>query len=204
MSQLSFHYAAMSAGKTSSLLQTAYNYRAAGQLVGLYTAGLDDRDGVGVISSRIGKSQPARTFDETSEFTLASIEGAQILFFDEAQFLQPLQVQQLHRLANVHGVPVHCYGLRSDFQGNPFPGSAMLMALADRLQEYRQGVCGCGNDATMNMRVDANGNAVREGEQILIGGNNRYLPVCPQCFYDDGKRQFSQFNALKVLDDESA
>jgi len=111
-------------------------------------------------------------------------EGVACLLLDEAQFLTPEQVRQLHRLAHQHPVPVLCYGLRSDFRGDPFPGSIMLLALADALEEMKT-ICACARKASMNLRIDAEGRRVQDGEQVLIGGNDRYRAVCPSCFYSE-------------------
>ena len=104
---------------------------------------------------------------------------------DEAQFLTPDQVRQLHRLAHQHPVPVLCYGLRSDFRGDAFPGASALLTLADDLEEMKT-ICACGRKASMNLRVDAEGRRVKQGEQVMIGGNESYRAVCPNCFYSDG------------------
>jgi thymidine kinase len=112
-------------------------------------------------------------------------EGIACLLIDEAQFLSPDQVRQLHRLAHQHQVPVLCYGLRSDFRGDAFPGAVALLTLADDLEEMKT-ICACARKASMNLRVDAEGRRVKEGEQIMIGGNESYRAVCPSCFYSDG------------------
>ena len=112
-------------------------------------------------------------------------QGIACLLIDEAQFLSPDQVRQLHRLAHQHGVPVLCYGLRSDFRGDGFPGAVALLTLADELEEMKT-ICACARKASMNLRVDAEGRRVKEGEQIMIGGNESYRAVCPSCFYSDG------------------
>ena len=184
MAKLFFRYSAMNAGKSTSLLQIAYNYEEQNQRVQLYTAGIDDRLGVGVISSRLGLQRQAAIFDANTDFW-AALQGEQSLacvLIDESQFLSPEQVRQLHRIAHGRNIPVICFGLRSDFQGQPFPGAAHLLTLADDLEEIKT-ICGCGRKATMNIRVDDNGQRVREGEQVEIGGNNRYQQVCARCFY---------------------
>jgi thymidine kinase len=185
MAKLYFRYAAMNAGKSTSLLQVAHNYEERGMQVALFTAALDDRDGLGVIASRLGLRRAARTFGPATEFRRAHLpEGLACLLVDEAQFLSPEQVRQLHRLAHLDDLPVICYGLRSDFRGEPFPGAALLLALADDLEEMKT-ICACGRKASMNIRVDATGQRVREGAQIEIGGNERYRAVCPRCVYRD-------------------
>ena len=171
----------MNAGKSTALLQVAHNYEEQGQQVKLYTAAIDDRYGVGLITSRLGAQREVDVFDRDTDF-LATAPAVACVLVDEAQFLTTLQVQQLHQLAQVRGVPVICYGLRSDFRGEPFPGSAYLLALADDIEEIKN-ICGCGKKATMNIRVDAAGRRMREGEQVSIGGNESYRQACGRCFY---------------------
>lgn len=185
MSKLYFRYAAMNAGKSTHLLQAAYNYEERGMRVRLFTAALDNRSGVGLIGSRLGLTRQVETFGPDTVFDSAWVgEGVACLLLDEAQFLTPEQVRQLHRLAHQHPVPVLCYGLRSDFRGDPFPGSIMLLALADALEEMKT-ICACARKASMNLRIDAEGRRVKDGEQVLIGGNDRYRAVCPSCFYSE-------------------
>jgi len=171
----------MNAGKSTALLQVAHNYEEQGQQVKLYTAAIDDRYGVGVITSRLGPQRQVDTFDAQTDF-FATVPQVGCMLVDEAQFLTTAQVQQLHQLAQVRGVPVICYGLRSDFRGIPFPGSAYLLALADDIEEIKN-ICTCGKKATMNIRVDADGNRIKEGEQVSIGGNESYRQACGRCFY---------------------
>ena len=187
MSKLYFRYAAMNAGKSTALLQTAYNYEERGMRVMLFTAAHDDRSGAGLIGSRLGLQREARTFGPDTVFEHAGLgDEVACLLIDEAQFLTPEQVRQLHRLAHTGRVPVICYGLRSDFRGEAFPGAAALLTLADDLEEMKT-ICACARKASMNMRIDAEGRRVKDGEQVLIGGNDRYRAVCPGCFYaDDG------------------
>ncbi len=171
----------MNAGKSTSLLQVAHNYEEQGQKVKLYTAAIDNRYGVGQITSRLGPHREVDVFDASTDF-LASAPAVACVLVDEAQFLSKEQVVQLHQLAQVRGVPVICYGLRSDFRGDPFPGSAYLLALADDTEEIKN-ICTCGKKATMNIRVDAEGHRIREGEQVSIGGNESYRQACGRCFY---------------------
>lgn len=171
----------MNAGKSTALLQVAHNYEEQGQNVRLYTAVIDSRYGVGKVTSRLGPQRQVDTFDPHTDFLAEAAQVACVLV-DEAQFLSTAQVQQLHQLAQVKGVPVICYGLRSDFRGEPFPGSAYLLALADDIEEIKN-ICTCGKKATMNIRVDDQGKRIREGEQVAIGGNERYRHVCGRCFY---------------------
>jgi thymidine kinase len=188
VSKLYFRYAAMNAGKSTALLQVAYNYEERGMAVRLFTAAHDDRMGRGQIGSRLGLTRDADTFGPDTVFERGGLaDDVACVLIDEAQFLTPEQVRQLHRLAHAGRVPVICYGLRSDFRADAFPGSAMLLALADDLEEMKT-ICACARKATMNLRIDADGRRVKEGEQVEIGGNDRYRAVCPACFYadDDG------------------
>jgi len=184
MAKLFFRYSAMNAGKSTSLLQIAYNYEEQGQNVLLYTAGIDDRSGAGQIASRLGLQRSAQVFDQTTSFThvLKGQNNLACVLIDESQFLLPAQVRQLHEVANVHNIPVICFGLRTDFMGKPFDGAAWLLGLADDIEEIKT-ICSCGRKATMNIRLDAQGQRVLEGAQVEIGGNNRYQQVCARCFY---------------------
>jgi thymidine kinase len=181
VAKLYFRYSAMNAGKSTAMLQVAHNYEEQGQQVRLYTAAIDSRYGIGKVTSRLGPQRQVDTFDANTDF-LADTPKVACVLIDEAQFLSTAQVQQLHQLAQVRGVPVICYGLRSDFRGEPFPGSAYLLALADDIEELKN-ICACGKKATMNVRVDEAGKRIREGEQVSIGGNERYRQVCARCFY---------------------
>ncbi len=192
MAKLYFYYASMNAGKSTHLLQADFNYRERGMATMLWTAAIDDRGavaGVGegpIIASRIGLAAPAHGFaNETDLFGAFAAQHAttplSCVLVDEAQFLLPAQVWQLARIADQARVPVLCYGLRTDFRGRLFPGSAALLGLADELVELKA-VCHCGAKATMNLRVDASGAAVRHGEQTEIGGNLRYLALCRRHF----------------------
>jgi thymidine kinase len=183
VSKLYFRYAAMNAGKSTSLLQAAHNYEERGMQVRLFTAAHDERSGHGIIGSRLGLQRQVETFGPQTVFDAAWLgEGFACVLIDEAQFLQPEQVRQLHRLAHRAKIPVICYGLRSDFRGEAFPGAAMLLTLADDLEEMKT-ICACARKASLNMRIDDQGRRVLEGEQVVIGGNERYRAVCPSCFY---------------------
>jgi thymidine kinase len=189
MAKLYFRYAAMNAGKSTALLQAAHNYEERGMRVRLFTAALDDRGGVGIVDSRLGLSRPAQLFGADTVFDAQALwSGAAqrpaCLLIDEAQFLTRDQVRQLHRLAHREDLPVLCWGLRSDFQGRAFEGAAELLTLADDLEEMKT-ICACGRKASMNLRFDADGQRVTDGEQVLIGGNDCYRAVCPRCFYSD-------------------
>ena len=181
MAKLYFRYSAMNAGKSTALLQVAHNYEEQGQYVCVYTAAIDHRYGIGKVTSRLGPQREAYVFDAQFDF-FKDAPQVNCLLVDEAQFLSPLQVKQLHQLAHVRGVPVICYGIRSDFLGEPFPGATYLLALADTIEELKN-ICTCGKKATMNIRLDSNGKRMKIGEQIDIGGNERYQHVCGRCFY---------------------
>lgn len=185
MSKLYFRYAAMNAGKSTALLQAAHNYEERGMKVRLFTAALDDRGGTGLIGSRLGLARQVDTFGANTVFEIDRSQPVPAcILIDEAQFLTPSQVRQLHRLAHMQKVPVLCFGLRSDFQGTAFPGAAELLTLADDLEEMKT-ICACARKASMNMRIDEQGRRVKDGEQVLIGGNDRYRAVCPSCFYSE-------------------
>jgi thymidine kinase len=190
MSKLHFRYGAMESAKSAHLLLIEHNYMSHGGRCLLLTAAVDNRFGESLIASRLGISSPAMTFTpDTDMFNVVqeyrdSVSEAELgaILIDEAQFLKGEQVQDLHRAVHAFDVPVICFGLRSDFQGNPFEGSAMLLTLAEDLEELKN-VCACKSKATMNMRVDSDGNRVRSGPQVLIG-DATYRPVCGSCFYD--------------------
>jgi thymidine kinase len=188
VAKLYFYYAAMNAGKSTTLLQADFNYRERGMETMLWTAALDDRSGTGTIGSRIALSAPAHTFDEDVDLFDAVGEelkkrGLHCILIDEAQFLTQRHVLELCEVADKLGIPVLCYGLRTDFQAKLFPGSAALLALADKLVELKA-VCECGRKATMNLRVDEEGYAVAEGQQTEIGGNDRYIALCRKHFFE--------------------
>jgi thymidine kinase len=182
MAKLYFHYSTMNAGKSTLLLQAAHNYHERGMQTLLLTARLDDREGIGRIASRIGIGEDAGLYDEDTD--LFEVVRARVgqgplacVFLDEAQFLSKAQVWQLARAVDDLNVPVMAYGLRVDFRGELFPGSAALLALADEMREVRT-ICHCGRKATMVVRKDAGGRVLREGAQVEIGGNDRYESLC--------------------------
>jgi thymidine kinase len=174
----------MNTGKSTQLLQIAFNYEEGGHRVLLFTAAVDGRTKVGQVTSRLGASRPAQVFDASLDFyaLLAQETGLSCVLIDEAQFLTAAQAKQLHRFAAVLGIPVMCFGLRSDFRGEPFEGSAYLLTLAEDLQEIKA-ICACGRKSTMNMRINDDGTMVKDGPQLLIGGNSVYRQVCARCFY---------------------
>ncbi|MGY9048020.1 thymidine kinase [Puniceibacterium antarcticum] len=182
MAKLYFHYSTMNAGKSTLLLQAAHNYEERGMMPFLLTAAVDSRAGQGRIGSRIGLGRDAETFAPDTELfarlkEASALQDIACIFVDEAQFLTPDQVWQLARVADDLGVPVMCYGLRVDFRGALFPGSATLLALADDLREVRT-ICHCGRKATMVVRQDETGHALTSGAQVQIGGNETYVPLC--------------------------
>jgi thymidine kinase len=188
MAKLYFYYSAMNAGKSTVLLQSSHNYHERGMRTLLLTPGIDQRAGIGKIASRIGLTKDALTFqgeDDLLSLVATSHEKEPLacVLIDEAQFLTRKQVEQLSQVADDVGIPVLCYGLRTDFQGNLFPGSAALLGWADNLTELKT-ICHCGRKATMNLRTDAEGKPIKEGEQVEIGGNERYVAMCRKHFVE--------------------
>lgn len=186
MGKLYFYYASMNAGKSTCLLQADFNYRERGMTTMLWTAGLDQRGQHFAIESRIGLGADARRFDAETDLwqeVTAQHQDEQLscVLIDEAQFLTQDQVWQCARLADFADIPVICFGLRTDFQGSLFPGSMVLLGIADKLIELKA-VCHCGSKATMNLRVDEDGIPIRRGTQTLIGGNDRYVALCRKHF----------------------
>jgi thymidine kinase len=188
MAKLYFYYASMNAGKSTTLLQADFNYRERGMETMLWTAAFDDRAGLGTIASRIGLQTSGRLYDARTDIRHEVEEELKkrrlhCILVDEAQFLTHAHVVQLCSICDELDIPVLAYGLRTDFQANLFEGSAHLLALADNLVELK-GICHCGRKATMNLRVDADGNAVAEGASVEIGGNDRYISLCRRHFMD--------------------
>ena len=188
MAKLYFYYASMNAGKSTTLLQADFNYRERGLGTMLYTAAVHDRSGYGVIDSRIGLQAEANTYGPDTDIRTEveeEIKRRQVdcILVDEAQFLSRRQVIDLAGICDELNIAVLAYGLRTDFQGNLFDGSGALLALADTLVELKA-ICECGRKATMNLRVDEEGHAVRAGEQTEIGGNDRYIALCRRHFME--------------------
>lgn len=188
MAKLYFYYSSMNAGKSTTLLQSSFNYQERGMGTMLFTAAIDDRYGVGKIVSRIGLTAPAHTFDEKTDIYNQVIDEHKkrklsCVLIDEAQFLTRDQVFQLAAICDRVGIPVLAYGLRTDFQANLFEGSMHLLALADELKELKT-ICKCGRKASMNLRMDAAGNVIKQGEQTDIGGNERYEVLCRKHFME--------------------
>ena len=187
MPKLYFYYSAMNAGKSTTLLQSAHNYEERGMRVLLFTPNLDSRDGIGVISSRIGLDRSAMTFSQTDDLFVGirkeqEKEAIDCILVDEAQFLTSKQVLQLTLITDRFSIPVLCYGIRTDFQGEPFEGSKYLLAWADELIEIKT-ICRTGRKATMNARLDEQGNRVWTGQQIDVG--THYEALCRKEFFLD-------------------
>ena len=208
MAKLYFYYSAMNAGKSTVLLQSSHNYRERGMHTLLFTPLIDTRYEQGTIHSRIGLSAEAQTFQADDDLYSVVCEHRQsgiqyaCVLIDEAQFLTREQVNQLTLIADELGIPVLAYGLRTDFQGELFPGSQHLLAWADELVELKT-ICHCGRKATMNMRVNSDGQAIREGSQVFIGGNEAYVSTCRLHFrhgegYVDGTRSMKNKEEIDV------
>lgn len=207
MAKLYFYYSAMNAGKSTTLLQSSYNYNERGMETLLFTAALDTRDGEGIISSRIGLKAPAIKFDKDFDFMdhVANIMAGSkhhlaCIMIDEAQFLTKTQVYQLTEIVDNLKIPVLAYGLRTDFLSEPFDGSLYLLAWADELIELKT-ICHCGSKATMNLRKDKDGQAVSTGDQIDIGGNEKYTSLCRVHFKEalDEARNHHRKQAIKDI-----
>lgn len=187
MAKLYFYYSAMNAGKSTALLQSSYNYQERGMETLLFTPVIDTRYEQGRIHSRIGLHAEAVTFDKMFDllaYTKSYLEKHPLLrcvLVDEAQFLTKQQVFALTEIVDTLGIPVLAFGIRSDFKGEPFTGSLYLLIWADNIQEIKT-ICYCGKKAIMNLRMNEKGNAIKEGEQILIGGNEHYIAVCRKHF----------------------
>ncbi|QCZ29771.1 thymidine kinase [Leclercia adecarboxylata] len=182
MAQLYFYYSAMNAGKSTALLQSSYNYQERGMRTVVYTAEIDDRFGTGKVSSRIGLSSPARLFNPLTNLldeirAEAADQAVHCVLVDESQFLTRQQVHELSEVVDELDIPVLCYGLRTDFRGELFIGSQYLLAWSDKLVELKT-ICFCGRKASMVLRLDQSGKPYAEGEQVVIGGNERYVSVC--------------------------
>ena len=186
MAKLYFYYSSMNAGKSTALLQSSYNYRERGMNTLVLAPRLDDRYGEGKVTSRIGIETDARAFISDDDLYVIIEEATEAdpihcVLIDEAQFLTRDQVFQLGEVTDKLNIPVLAYGLRTDFQGEPFEGSKYLLAWSDNLKELKA-ICHCGTKATMVLRMDADGNAVTDGAQVEIGGNDRYVSMCRRHF----------------------
>ncbi|EKO3563895.1 thymidine kinase [Vibrio metschnikovii] len=184
MAQMYFYYSAMNAGKSTTLLQSSFNYQERGMTPVIFTAAIDNRFGVGKVSSRIGLEADAHLFDDTTDLLhaitqLNTEQKRHCVLVDECQFLTREQVYQLTEVVDKLDIPVLCYGLRTDFLGELFEGSKYLLSWADKLIELKT-ICHCGRKANMVIRTDEHGQAISEGDQVDIGGNDRYVSVCRQ------------------------
>jgi len=189
MAKLYFYYSSMNAGKSTALLQSSYNYRERGMNTLVMAPKLDDRYGAGKVTSRIGIETDASVFEKDDDlFAVVEQqcrdEPLHCVLIDEAQFLTRDQVFQLSDVTDKLNIPVLAYGLRTDFQGEPFEGSKYLLAWSDNLKELKA-ICHCGSKATMVLRLDGEGNAVTVGSQVEIGGNDRYISMCRRHFKED-------------------
>ena len=186
MAKLYFYYSSMNAGKSTSLLQSAYNYQERGMTPLLLTAEIDNRYSVGKVTSRIGLEAGAHLFNQDNNlFEIVSEqnenESIDCVLIDESHFLSKEQVKQLGQVVDTLDIPVLCYGIRTDFRGELFPGSQYLLAWADNLNELKT-VCHCGRKATMVVRLDSDGKVVSDGDQVVIGGNDQYQSMCRRHF----------------------
>ena len=186
MAKLYFYYSSMNAGKSTALLQSSYNYKERGMNTLVLAPRLDDRYGAGKVTSRIGIETEATAFERPDDLYMLienqnSEKPLHCILIDEAQFLTRDQVFQLSDVTDKLNIPVLAYGLRTDFQGEPFEGSKYLLAWSDNLKELKA-ICHCGSKATMVLRLDGDGNAVTEGSQVEIGGNDRYISTCRKHF----------------------
>ena len=189
MAKLYFYYSSMNAGKSTALLQSSYNYKERGMNTLVLAPEFDDRYGTGKVTSRIGLEAQATTFSKADNLldiveTCVNEEPLHCVLIDEAQFLTKEQVFQLAEVTDSLRIPVLAYGLRTDFQGEPFEGSKYLLAWSDNLKELKA-ICHCGSKATMVIRLDENGNAITEGSQVEIGGNDRYISMCRKHFKEN-------------------
>jgi len=188
MAKLYFYYSSMNAGKSTALLQASYNYRERGMNTIVLAPSLDDRYGQGMVTSRIGLQSEAVSIRPDEDLfarvsSLMSEKPLHCVLIDEAQFLSKQQVLQIGRISDHLDIPVLAYGLRTDFQGEPFEGSKYLLAIADNLKEIKA-ICHCGSKATMVIRQDPDGNIITSGESVEIGGNDRYVSMCRKHFYE--------------------
>lgn len=200
MSKVYFYYSAMNSGKSTLLLQSSFNYQERGMNTLLFNFHLDDRMGKGAVRSRIGLSEPAIMFNRDTDILATFIEQVakqeiHCVMIDEAQFLTKEQVEQITDIADEHQVPVLCYGLRTDYQGEVFEGSKYLLAWADKLVEQK-GICQCGKKAVRVVRLDQNGNVVTQGEQVVIGSEDTYVSVCRNHYK---KAVCGEFKVKKIL-----
>ena len=177
MAQLYFKYGAMGSSKTANALMARFNYEERGQQCLLVKPRIDQRDGERVVVSRIGLKHECIYFDELQQLSAMELQQNACIIVDEAQFLSREEVRWLARLVDELDIPVMCYGLRSDFKGDLFPGSYELLVMADKIEEVKT-ICWCGKKATFNARFDEGGNVLKEGEQVVLGANDTYIGLC--------------------------
>ena len=190
MAKLYFKYGAMGSSKSAQALITKFNYEEKGMTVWLIKPGTDTRDGADIIKSRIGLSQNAQIISPEQDIIEAyhEVGNYDVIIADEAQFLTPAQIEQLRKLVDAEDIPVLCFGLRTDFLTHFFPGAQRLMELADSITEIKT-ICECGRKATVNARFDDSGRIVTEGDQVVLGGNDRYTAMCHKCWTDRLREQ---------------
>ena len=193
MAKLYFKYGAMGSSKSAQALITKFNYEEKGMSVWLIKPGTDTRDGADVIMSRIGLSRKAQIIQPDESIIRAYEEAGNydVIIADEAQFLTPEQIDELRTLVDDEDIPVLCFGLKTDFRTHFFPGSRRLMELADSITEIKT-ICECGRKATVNARFDDNGRVITEGDQVVLGGNDRYTAMCYRCWKQRIREQLSQ------------
>ena len=191
MAKLYFKYGVMGSSKTAQALITKFNYEERGMRVWLIKPQTDIRDGNGLVKSRAGLEAPAYVLpyaEDVYQSYQKLTEQIDVIIVDESQFLSEAQVDQLSMIVIDFNIPVLCFGLRADFRTKMFPGSKRLMEIADSITEIKT-ICSCGRKATVNVRLDEHGKIITEGEQILIGGNDKYTAMCYQCFIEQQKKQ---------------
>ena len=190
MAKLYFKYGAMGSSKSAQALITKFNYEELGMTVWLIKPSIDTRDGADVVKSRIGLSATAQIITPEADIIgeYHKVGRHDVIIADEAQFFTPAQIDQLRELVDDEDLPVLCFGLRTDFLTHFFPGAQRLMELADSLTEIKT-VCACGRKATVNARIDENGRVTTEGDQVLLGGNDRYIAMCHKCWKDKIRKQ---------------
>lgn len=193
MAKLYFKYGAMGSSKSAQALTTKFNYEEKGMTVWLIKPGTDTRDGADIIRSRIGLEQKAQIISPDESITEAyhNAGNYDVIIADEAQFLTPSQIEELRTLVDEEDLPVLCFGLRTDFQTHFFPGAKRLMELADSITEIKT-ICECGSKATVNARFDDSGRIITEGDQVVLGGNDRYTAMCHRCWIEKIKEQESK------------
>ena len=190
MAKLYFKYGAMGSSKSAQALITKFNYEELGMTVWLIKPSVDTRDGADVVKSRIGLSATAQVITPEANIIeeYHKVGRHDVIIADEAQFFTPAQIDQLRELVDDEDLPVLCFGLRTDFLTHFFPGAQRLMELADSLTEIKT-VCACGRKATVNARIDENGRVITQGDQVLLGGNDRYIAMCHKCWKDRIRKQ---------------